>query len=472
MMQSFGLRLKSVNRREFFRFFVFSTAFAAVALLTNLFGPLLAAVMLAGAALAILGFFDFPKFLLASLFVRSALDGLQAVAIPLGPLNLNPAGAFGLAIIFFSALHLFWRKRLWSFPVVKGWTLFLLFSVPAVLTAFLHFGAGGAVAVKEFIRLLSLLALLISLLAHFRSPEEMKKLFWASLTSLVIPLGVGFYQAAAGTGDMTSTAGQNRIFGTLFHPNTFALYLSVFVAVTLFWHRQAPSLGKKFLLGLLLAAEFLTFSLTGLAAAAVIFLFYFKKTKNFRAIALGALVFAGVLLSANWKHRFEQLSQMNLAAEIQSGEISNSFSWRVLHWYVLFQNAKEHPIAGWGLLTTEKVTPWKTETGQGYAAHNDAVRIFLEAGIIGLIGYLIFLFSTGRWIFRSKGGAKPGSLRPALKAVFAALLVLSFGAAEPLVHTAFVYYFFAFLALERNGFDLSMLNTAPKPVDENIGGKP
>jgi O-antigen ligase len=238
----------------------------------------------------------------------------------------------------------------------------------------------------------------------------------------------------------------------------------------LYWHRQAPSLGKKLLLGLLLAAAYLTFSLTGLAALTVIFFFYFKETKNFRAITLGALILVGVLLSANWRERFEQLSQMNLAAEIQTGEISNSFSWRVLHWYVLFQHAREHPITGWGLLTTEKITPWKTGTGQGYAAHNDAVRIFLEAGIVGLIGYLIFLFSAGRWIFRSPKGAKPGRLRPALKAVFASLLVLSFGAAEPLVHTAFVYYFFAFLALEKNGFEFGMLKAAPRVADKNFGG--
>ena len=180
-MHALALRLKPVTQRNFFQFLLFSAFAGAAALFIHSFGAPTAAGLLVFATLIALGFFDFKKFLLSALLIRSALDGLQEVSIPLGPLNLNPAGAFGLLLIFFSALHLSRHRKELVFPVVKGFLVFLLFLLPAVWAAFAHFGGGGMVAVKEFLRLLSLLALLISLLSFFREPREMKKLFWAAL---------------------------------------------------------------------------------------------------------------------------------------------------------------------------------------------------------------------------------------------------------------------------------------------------
>ncbi|MGH8005022.1 MAG: O-antigen ligase family protein, partial [Limisphaerales bacterium] len=350
----------------------------------------------------VLGFLDYPKFLLLAVFIRSVLDAFTNSALPIGPLHLNLAGLLGLSLVFFTPFHCFKKNGLFKFPVVRGFSIFLLLSIPAILSAFRHFGVEGAVALKEFIRLASLFCLLISLLVFFRTPAETKKLFYAALASLAIPLAVGFYQAATGTGDTVSTDGQNRIFGTLFHPNTFSLYLTVFIAVSLAWHKSAPALGKKILLGALLLAQFLTYSMGALAATGVVLAVHLWQSKNSRAwwgVLFLFLLPALTFFSENWQLRFNQLARMELAEEIQAREISNSMSWRVLHWYVLLQYSKEHPITGWGLLTTEKITPWRTAEGQGFAAHNDLVRLFLETGLVGVAGYFIFLYGTGRWIF-------------------------------------------------------------------------
>ncbi len=451
-----------------------AAGFSLAAWLFALFGVKPALAGLAFLLLLTLGFLDYPKFLFLAVVLRSALDAFTNIGLPFGPLNLNPAGLLGLLLVFFTAVHCFSKKEASQFPVTKGFLVFLLLSIPAVLAAFWHFGVEGAVAVKEFIRLASLFCLLISLLVFFKTQEETKKLFYAALASLAVPLGVGFYQAVTGTGDAVSTAGQNRIFGTLFHPNTFALYLSVFIAATLLWHRHAPSASKKLLLALLLSAQFLTFSLSGLVATAVVFGLLFWKKRNVKLLLLGAALFAiPLVVSANWKTRFEQITQMKLTEEIQTGEISNSFSWRVLHWYVLFQYAREHPVFGWGLLTTEKITPWKTAAGQGYAAHNDMVRLFLESGLVGLSGYFLFLFCTGRWIFRkNKATASDADdgVAPALKAIFVVFVLLSAGAAEPLVHTAFIYYFLTFIVLEKNGFAFRSLKPEAKTSGATDGG--
>lgn len=447
---------------ELFRFFGLTAGFSLTAWLSFQFGPKTVLVVPFLFAVLTLGFLDYPKFLLLAVLVRSSLDTFTGSTVSLGPLSLNPAGLLGLLLVFFTPFHCVNKEKIFGFPVAKGFALFLLLSTPAIFAAFRHFGSDGAIALKEAIRLSSLFSLIISLLIFFKTPAEMKKLFYAALASLAVPLVVGFYQAATGTGNTVSTDGQNRIFGTLFHPNTFSLYLTVFIAVVLSWNRSSPLLGKKFLLALLLYAQFLTFSMGALAATGLVFAVHFWQSQKNRAglILLLVLLPALGLFSENWRHRFSQLAQMELAEELNAREISNSMSWRVLHWYVLLQYAKEHPITGWGLLTTEKITPWRTEEGQGFAAHNDAVRLFLETGIVGLAGYFIFLFCTGRWIFQRRktpDGSGEAGLPSALKAVFAAMLLLSFAAEEPLIHTAFLYYFFTFLVLAKNGFSFRYL---------------
>ena len=452
---------------ELFRFLGLTAGFSLAAWLSFQLGLKTAlAVPLILAVLA-LGFLDYPKFLLLAVLVRSSLDTFTGSTLSLGPLSLNPAGLLGLLLVFFTPFHCVNKEKIFGFPVAKGFALFLLLSTPAIFAAFRHFGPEGAIALKEAIRLSSLFSLIISLLIFFKTPTEMRKLFYTAFISLAVPLTVGFYQAVTGTGNTVSTDGQNRIFGTLFHPNTFSLYLVVFIAVVLSWNRSTPSMGKKFLLALLLSAQFLTFSMGALAATGLVFVVHFWQSRKNRIGLVLLLLLLPALgsFSENWRHRFSQLTQMELAEELHAREISNSMSWRVLHWYVLLQYAKEHPVTGWGLLTTEKITPWKTEEGQGFAAHNDAVRLFLETGIIGLAGYCIFLFFTGRWIFRGSKTVYESSdtgLSNALKAVFATMFLLSFAAEEPLVHTAFLYYFFTFLVLAKNGFSFRYLQPEEK----------
>lgn len=477
MMPGMPAYSKPFNFRTMGWLFIAVFLSSLLALLLSITGPEATIGLMGVLLLVALGFLDYPKFLLLAVFIRSALDTFTNTALPIGPLNLNPAGLLGLSLVFFTPLHCLNKNGFSKFPVVKGFSIFLLLCAPAVFSAFRYFGFEGAVAVKEFIRLTSLFCLLISLLVFFKTPAETKKLFYAALASLAIPLGVGLYQVLTGTGNTVSTDGQNRIFGTLFHPNTFSLYLTGFIAVSLAWHRNAPSLGKKLLLGILLATQFLTYSMGGLVATGLIFGLHFWQSKTRRLWLILPFFFlpALALFSQNWQTRFSQLRQMRLSEEIQEQEVSNSFSWRVLHWYVLLQYAKEHPITGWGLLTTEKITPWKTEEGQGFAAHNDLVRLFLETGLVGVAGYFIFLYSTGRWIFgrrKNPDGTGESGLSTPLKAVFGALLLLSFAAEEPLVHTAFVYYFFTFIVLEKNGFSFHTLKQERPPAGKIAGGKP
>src|SRR5204863_5756310 len=76
----------------------------------------------------------------------------------------------------------------------------------------------------------------------------------------------------------------------------------------------------------------------------------------------------------------------------------DSFSWRLENWRVLLDKWKERPLLGYGLDTTSYVNPrvpvsGKGRSGGGYEAHNIAVRILVEGGLVLLATY-VFLFAV------------------------------------------------------------------------------
>ena len=63
----------------------------------------------------------------------------------------------------------------------------------------------------------------------------------------------------------------------------------------------------------------------------------------------------------------------------------NSANWRIAQWSFLIDAWKQSPILGYGLGTSKYISYY-----QNYA-HNDYLRFLAEGGIIGLIGFLVFL---------------------------------------------------------------------------------
>lgn len=409
--------------------------------------PILALVVAVGLALA-----DLKKLVLFFLVSRSALDGIRQYDFTLGALSLNASGFMGLCLIGL-ALLVIWQKQInpWRDRFGRIFCLFLTVSGFGVGVAVWHFGGEGIVAVKEWIRLASLFSLFFLLTTLFTTPADLKNLWRAAFWSLPVPLVVGLIQAVTGTGDTISTEGQNRIYGTVVHPNSLGSFLVLFMVMAWIWRSQSK---RKWplttLLGILALTLFLTYSMTGLAHLAVSFLVIGLATNRRATVVLLLLGALALGFSANWQARWEQVKEMNVAEEVSSTDITNSFSWRVLHWVVLCNLWKDEPLFGYGLFMTEKVTPWKTIDGQGFAAHNDFVRLLLETGIVGTLVYLFFLLGLGKFLLSLYRRARAPAARRlvfGVGAVYIAILAESFGAGEPLMHTAFLYYFFTFLAI-------------------------
>ncbi|HEV2716807.1 MAG TPA: hypothetical protein VGU64_16205, partial [Terriglobales bacterium] len=108
------------------------------------------------------------------------------------------------------------------------------------------------------------------------------------------------------------------------------------------------------------------------------------------------------------------------------------------------------PVTGHGLGMTTVLNP-QTEfaTGLPYTAHDDFVRIFFEAGTIGLLSYLLFGALLVRWALKKarKAHAPHSSSAMAIPAALVALFFLTVGTPELGTQTAVQFELYGMLAL-------------------------
>jgi O-antigen ligase len=62
---------------------------------------------------------------------------------------------------------------------------------------------------------------------------------------------------------------------------------------------------------------------------------------------------------------------------------------RIEYWVELWPIAMEKPLIGHGIGTAEMVAEQNLHVGT--APHNDYLRLMLEIGVVGMIGYVVFL---------------------------------------------------------------------------------
>lgn len=345
--------------------------------------------------------FKFELAFLIFLAIRSSLDIFTNVGICIGPMNLNVPAGLSLFIdlmgLFYLGFNLALMRRIIIDRIGRAFFLWLIVLIFWVFLAYHNFGIQGLIGLREWVRLFSLFMIYILTLQLVRSKGFNYVINYLFL-SLLIPLSVGFYQLAFHKGRMVH--GVHRIFGTFTHPNVFALYLILFIGLTIWKLKFAK---KKLFWLLLLLGEVIalvnTFSIGGLAMAAILFIFVFSEEARKRKKTIGLLaivmlgLFAGFLFlqSRYGQMRIEGLKRTpSLSEVIKKERVMNSFTWRIVHWKLLIDKCTEKFLLGYGLHTSSNfVSPWHAEP------HNDYIRFLVETGIIGLIIFISFLAIVG-----------------------------------------------------------------------------
>jgi O-antigen ligase len=401
-------------------------------------------------------FFVMPQAIIPLLLVvRSSLDIFSKVGFKVGPMLLNIPSLTSLLILCFGGayiiLNICIKKYMAIDRVGKAFFLWISTLLFWVFIAYNNFHIDGLAGLREWIRLASLFTI-YALSYQLAQIMDYRNIIRYIFFALPVPLLLGLYQVITSTG--IKVDGINRVSGTLAHPNSFALFLVLFIGLTL-W--KVISKKNKALWLLLLMTEMFvlinTFSIGGIAMFIIMCTVLIFRTMKKKYRIIGAVfvlsVIIGFSLHPAGQLRIAEISRTGDPLEaMKTGRISGegSFAWRILNWRMFFEEWKERPLLGYGLsTTTEMVSP------MGNIPHNDYLRFMVETGLIGLLVFLWFLILLGKEIWKAccaSNMVNPefSNLAFIVFSIYMAWVAGSF-ADNFITATGFQYYFWALLGI-------------------------
>ncbi len=411
------------------------------------------------------------------LILRSGLDAFSAQSLP-------AAFALGLdaLVITYVLVAILTHQKI---QVDRAWCLFAgwiaIQSLWPVLTAIGGLPLGSAFlteSIREWVRVFSWLMvyLIINQLKDKLHPEQViNRLFWAlaiPLTAAALQLAVPLHLLPSFLQPISATVFKvgSRINGTLGHPNTFASFLVLFVALT-YWKLGRSH--QKVLWILLLGAEIFflvnTKALVGLSMLGVLLLVLTLPQLSVRRL-VGAILIIAVLLAffASTEFGRERLASV-LETPILNPDISinravllswfdgNSFNWRLAQWTFLIEEWKRSPIFGYGLGLATYLGPI-----QAYA-HNDYIRALVEGGIVGFCAFLLLQLGQLIYLVRLWFGSQNLAQKNFCLGLIAVLIAALVGMATENIwsHTTFFFYWWTLFAIAGWDWNQSAVEQSP-----------
>ncbi|WP_185967956.1 O-antigen ligase [Thalassotalea sp. PS06] len=260
---------------------------------------------------------------------------------------------------------------------------YLYFILISVVGDILNLGLN--VSFSEYVRLFSILSfqvLAINFITNYQSFSLAKITFLGSL----IPLGFGFFQLAVGDYyNFYETRGgtdvsSHAIRSIFVHPNAFGVYL-VAIFSLLFSYALFVKPQRKFFyiaIGALLFAVVLTKARVAYVGIASIVLFYLTFKYGKKNIILWVIALIVVIMA----------SSLFYEEVISSGKGIRSIMWRLDLWHRLFSmvELKDYLFGAGSDASTYYITQ-KLNIAYVSEPHNDYLRVFINAGVFGLIFY-------------------------------------------------------------------------------------
>ena len=320
--------------------------------------------------------------ILCFIMIRSSLDVLKPYfEFPLGPfVFMNPAGIATLIILGGGLSYIVVNKvNILEFPASRPYFVFLAISLLTLLLT-----PDRLVGISDWMRLVSIFVIYISILNLFETEEKIHKLLQATLISVIVPSAVGFYQFLTDTGNQ-SVYGFSRIFATFTHPNPYAFYLTMLLPMGIVLLLKDGFSSRSIILGILCATMGISLILTYTRVAwiAVFLAIVLLGTFRYRKLLLISVPLFFLLV------KFDPFLVRRLGDVFEFSSYynpQNSFVWRIKYWSEVIPLILSRPILGYGLSSFSFYS-------RRWAAHNDYLRVAFETGFIGLGAYLWILLS-------------------------------------------------------------------------------
>jgi putative inorganic carbon (hco3(-)) transporter len=166
------------------------------------------------------------------IIARPCLDVLTDKAIiATNNFSLNIASIIAVLTILFSVIILIKNfSKIKTLPLKYSWIIFIIIAVVSIF-----FSYSSYLSLAESLRLLSILAVYALAYLLINSSQDLKNLIKAIVVSAIIPSLFALWQFYTDTGLSIPFEGiYNRIYGTFAHPNLFAYYLLLPIALSLY----------------------------------------------------------------------------------------------------------------------------------------------------------------------------------------------------------------------------------------------
>lgn len=333
--------------------------------------------------------FNFPRLLVIILLgSRASIDvfGRNLSFLKDTSENINLLGSLNIILFVFSFILIFINEK----KIIKFnaslflFTVFIFFSIFSIL-----FTKNLLLSLRGLFTIGSYFGIYVLIFCFFRSKILLNSILNMLILSMIIPLLFGVYQVISGSGNIIISPGLNRIFGTVFHPSVFAMYLTILFPLSIFRFYYSQEIFKKifYLLLIILITMSILFSYTRIAWLGLMIgifgmLLNFKKFKLlviFGFLCIILLMFFGSVI----------IDRVSEAFIINNGQIQfselGSVAWRFQQWNLAIDVIKINFFTGIGL--------WNFPLFSSYNStpHNDYLRVFAELGLFGFLSYLALL---------------------------------------------------------------------------------
>ncbi len=337
--------------------------------------------LLITAGLGAVAMYRFEWFVLAVLLIRPALDDLKSDSLD----PLQPAAVLGLLVISVGIARLVADRlqgtRVLATPMGVAWVVCgVLFAVS--LPTSLDKGQ-SLPATLGFISSVVMYLMIERTLRLDRT--ALRRILVVVGAGVLIPVSTGIVQYFW-TSSVDPISGLARLTGTFSHFNPFATYL-VLILLLLLGPLASTSARNRLLLLIPVLATFFVLLNTFARAAWISFatgalVFTWRRDRRLALVLLVGLVVAAALIPGVG----ERIANITASEGADGGaKTDDSLAWRIGYWADVAPLFFRNPFSGVGL----QVVP--TLTVREAAPHNSFLQAAVEAGVVGLIGWLLLV---------------------------------------------------------------------------------
>ncbi len=331
--------------------------------------------------LGLTALYRFEWFILAALAIRPALDDLKTEALdPLQPSAILGLLVIGLVIVRLGADRAHGAKAI-ATPMAAAYV-----ACGALLAISLVTSLDRGETMPAVLGFVSSVALYLGIERGLREDRRaLLRLVGALAVGLVIPVATGIVQYFW-TGTLEPISGLVRLDGSFTHYNPFATYLVIvlllgFAAITAM--RPADRVFSVFPVAASLFVLVYTYARAAWISFTLGVMLLVWRIDRRVTIGVGVAVVLAAFLVPGISDRLA-----NITADTGAdggAKTDDSLAWRISYWGEVAPLFWRNPISGVGLQVVPSLTV------RGARPHNSFLQAAVEAGILGLVGWLLLV---------------------------------------------------------------------------------